>query len=172
MATSKPKRQKLQRGEVAIKSKEPRLPKLTAEDKAGPKLVKEGLASKLRNEPWLYAAFRLFRKSCTYGNSYDNNCARYLSNAFFLAAPDYRFPASYAKCPHGRLIRAKEMLAWFRTIQSQFKQNCSGITQHVWFVYQESGGQGHVVLHRHHGGFAWKGTGNYPNWPVQWHYLY
>ena len=171
MATKQPNRQIIKRKVKAAAQKQPPLPSLSAAERKGPLLVKEGRVSKLQTEPWLYAAFRLYRNSCTCGNSYDNNCAHYLSNAFLLAF-NYTFPAQYAKCPHGRLIRAKEMLAWFRTIQTQFRQNCTGITQHVWFVYQESGGQGHVVLHRHHGGFAWKGTGDYPAWPVQWHYLY
>jgi hypothetical protein len=122
--------------------------------------------------PWLVGAFNLYRDNCTCGNRYDNNCAHFLSNAFLLQAPNYRFPNQLAKCPHGRLIRAKEMLDWFRTISTGYRQNCNGITEGIWFTYQESGGQGHVVLHNHAGGLTWRGTGNYPGWPVQWHYFY
>lgn len=121
----------------------------------------------------LPGAFQKFKLGCTCKTSYENNCAHYLSNAFLLQDPNLKFPAAAAKCPHGRLIRAKELLKWFQSLGPEFKQDHSGIRDFYWLVYQESEGQGHVLIHRDKSGaFEYKGTTNLPEWPVQWHYLY
>jgi len=125
-------------------------------------------------DPMVVGAFNVYYNGCTCGQVYENNCAHYLSNAFMRQHWPVTFPAGAAKCPHGRMIRAKEMLDWLRnSFNPQFKQNHNGINYGYWFVYQEaSNGQGHVCIHRHQGGFDWRGTGDYPAWPVQWHYYY
>jgi hypothetical protein len=126
--------------------------------------------------PLLVGAFNAFYMGCTCGTSYANNCAHYLSNAFKLQQWPVTFPATAAKCPHGRMIRAKEMLDWFRsTFNPRFSPNHANISNSnggYWFVYQESGGQGHVCIHKHQGGFGYRGTTDLESWPVQWHYYY
>jgi hypothetical protein len=128
----------------------------------------------VRTDPLLIGAFNAYYQGCTCGTSYENNCAHYLSNAFKRQHWPVEFPANAAKCPHGRMIRAKEFLNWFRsTFNPQFRQNHNGITSGYWLVYQEAAnGQGHVCIHKHQGGFAYRGTTDLPNWPVQWHYFY
>lgn len=117
-------------------------------------------------------AWNAYKNECVCKTSYHDNCAHYLTNAFALAGAT--FPKDAAKCPKGRMIRAKETLAWFRPMAKQFRQNHSAITSGIWFVYQEkANGQGHVCLHRESAERYWyKGTGNFPDWPVQWHFLY
>ena len=127
----------------------------------------------IATDPLLIGAFNQYYNGCTCGTSYDNNCAHYLSNAFKRQHWPVNFPAGAAKCPHGRMIRAKEFLNWFRsTFNPRFAQNHNGITAGYWLVYQESGGQGHVNIHKHQNGFAFRGTTDLPAWPVQWHFFY
>jgi hypothetical protein len=121
----------------------------------------------------LPGAFSKYSHACVCGIRYENNCAHFLSNAFMLQDPNINFPSGYEKCASGRLIRAKELLDWFRSLNPGFKQNHTGINDFYWFVYQENAGQGHVCIHYDKTGkFDYKGTTNLPTWPVQWHYLY
>ena len=126
-------------------------------------------------------AYELYENRCECGRRYANNCAHFLSNAYMKAFKfPYKegsitsFPQGMEVCPAGRPIRAKEMQAWFKSISTDFRADHAGINQWYWNVYQEdSSGQGHVCIHKHaNGSFGFKGTGNYPQWPVQWHYFY
>lgn len=120
---------------------------------------------------FLERAWNSYTGTCTCGTRYNNNCAHFLTNAFALAGAT--FPAGAAKCPAGRMIRAKEVLAWWKTFSTGFQNNHNSISNGYWMVYQESGGQGHVCLHLESlTGRYFRGTGDYPNWPVQWHYFY
>lgn len=124
-------------------------------------------------DPFVEASYKIFYKGCSCGRRYENNCAHYLCNAFLLAYPPLTFPKKLARCPHGRLIRAKELARWFiDDLQPGFEQDHSRITYGYWFVYQEKKGQGHVCIHKHDGNFDYRGTGDYPDWPVQWHYYF
>jgi hypothetical protein len=115
----------------------------------------------------------LYRGYCECGTTYDNNCAHFLTDAMVRAGLPKPFPTGVAKCPSGRMIRAKETLAWFRTFSSGFNNNHGNLSSGYWFVYQESNGQGHVCIHQEtSNSWYWWGTGDYPNWPVQWHYYY
>lgn len=125
------------------------------------------------SDPLLVGAYKAYNGRCTCGIAYNNNCAHFLSDAFKRQYWQVTFPSSAAKCPHGRLIRAKELLDWFRAAYNpSFSQNHNGINSGYWLVYQEQSGQGHVCIHKHQGGFGWVGTGDYPSWPVQWHYYH
>jgi hypothetical protein len=109
--------------------------------------------------------------SCVCGVNYGNNCAHHLTN--YMALAGAVFPAGVAKCPAGRMIRAKETLLWFRQFATGFQPNHNSITGGIWFVYQEFGGQGHVCLHwETPTSWSYRGTGDYPAWPTQWHYFY
>lgn len=122
---------------------------------------------------FLQESFSLYRGRCECGAAYDNNCAHFLTDAMIRAGLPQQFPGAYAKCAQGRLIRAKECLAWFKSFSTGFAQNHSGISSGYWFVYQESGGQGHVCIHHESSSqYEWRGTTDLPSWPVQWHYFY
>jgi hypothetical protein len=130
----------------------------------------------------MQASWNAFYLGCTCGTTYANNCAHFLTNAMLIATSTtgfswpQPFPASAAKCPAGRLIRAKEALAWFRSFAPWFSSNHNTISQYHWFVYQErrSDGQGHVCFHLETpSSYWWKGTGNFSGqWEVDWHFLY
>lgn len=124
-------------------------------------------------QPFLIRTFNNFTMSCECGTTYNNNCAHFLTNAMVKAGLPKPFPGNYAKCPKGRLIRAKECLDWFRSFSTGSATHHEAITSGVWFVYQESQGQGHVLVHEEFpNSYNWRGTTNLPSWPVQWHYYY
>jgi hypothetical protein len=128
-----------------------------------------GVASKS-----LRSVFDAYENRCACGTSYPGtNCAHYLSNAFLKAG--YTLPDG-EKCPKGRLIRAKEMLAWFRSLGGEFSSSHPRQEGYV-AVYQESSGQGHVCVHREFKkgnawSFDWRGTGDYSDWEVNWHFRF
>ena len=129
------------------------------------KVSPEALAS------FMERSWNAYSNSCVCGTSYANNCAHFLTNAFAVAGAT--FPSGAAKCPRGRMIRAKETLDWFRSFATGFQNNHNAITGGYWFVYQESGGQGHVCMHLEASDrYWWKGTMDLPSWPVQWHYFH
>jgi hypothetical protein len=66
-------------------------------------------------------AAALFRKQCAGGDSYENNCAHYLSDAFLRAG--YTELESPAPCINARCgttakrpIRARDMWCWFKAM--------------------------------------------------------
>jgi hypothetical protein len=61
---------------------------------------------------WMERVFYNYSNSCVCGIHYENNCAHFLTNAMALCGAT--FPSSLARCPKGRLLRAKEALVWFR----------------------------------------------------------
>ncbi len=131
------------------------------------------LKSGVKVSAFLQNSFNLYRGRCECGASYDNNCAHFLTDAMVRAGLPRAFPANYAKCSKGRLIRAKECLAWFRGFSTGFNDNHNNLGSGYWFVYQEYQGQGHVCIHLEAPDkYWWRGTTDLPNWPVQWHYFY
>ncbi len=120
----------------------------------------------------LSAAYDAYVDSCDCGDRFSDNCAHFVSNALIRAG--YTLGGG-TKCRCGRLIRAKELLAWVRSRPGRrFSQNHQGLSSGVWIVYQErDDGQGHILFHKEASGrHSWKGTGDYPDWPVQWHYSF
>jgi hypothetical protein len=108
---------------------------------------------------------------CVCGTSYPNNCAHYLSNAFILAGYSALLssPIITARCPHGRPIRALDMLRWFQSVQVGFNGSRVQRNTGIWATYQEKPSWSHVVVIDTD---AWVhyGTGDYWDWPVQWNY--
>lgn len=127
----------------------------------------------LQNQ-FLPMSYQLYRGKCECGVAYQNNCAHFLSDAMIRAGLPSSFPNAAAKCSAGRLIRAKELLDWFQAISTDFKQTHNGVTKGYWFIYQEDPShQGHVCIHLESTAqYSYKGTGDFPSWPVQWHYYY
>jgi hypothetical protein len=107
--------------------------------------------------------------SCDGGDSFDNNCAHFLSNAFIKAGFSELYnnnPNINARCtPARRPIRARDMWSWFQTkavTTSTSLQKDTG----WWAVFQLNESEywgGHVALFDSH---EWKyyGTGWYPQW--------
>lgn len=111
---------------------------------------------------------------CVCGVSYSNNCAHYLCNALIRAG----FPApsggSNKKCPKGRLIRATDVYKWCQKHKREFISGHNNLRYGTWVVFQQrSGGVQHVCIHKEYSD-TWDraGTGDYPDWPTQWHYRF
>jgi hypothetical protein len=127
-----------------------------------------------------------WKKSCILGDVEENNCAHYLSDAFIragyaelthsAAAPapqitiwcDYNDPP---RNPQARVIRAREMNAWF-------KSKCSNpltvkpVKKGFFAVFQLNEAAywgGHVLLYDSDKD-TYYGTGAYWNWPTQLFY--
>lgn len=122
----------------------------------------------------LSEAYNLYEDKCDCGERFGNNCAHFLSNALIKAG--FRMPSGGAKCRSGRMIRAKELLQWVRSIPGVvMKTEHGSITSGYWFVYQEraSDGQGHVCIHLEKPeSYSSVGTGDFPDWEVQWHFKF
>ena len=115
--------------------------------------------------------------SCVCRHRYDNNCAHFLSNALIQggfsaidggSGADLRIVGGFCVCSSGRPIRAKELRSWFGKKWTRHSSPKDGIN----VVYQESHGQGHVLLKNYSNGepSGHKGTGDYPNWATQEYY--
>lgn len=146
-----------------------------AEDQAG---LKAGAT--------IEGAAKVFMRSCDGNQSYDNNCAHFLSNAFIkagfaeLVSPNECVGARCNKegctiSPYlsRRPIRAKDLKCWF---QSKARESSTSVNagSGFWAVYQERGsdGQGHVAILDAN---AWKfyGTGWFhTNDPEGWSHRY
>lgn len=111
---------------------------------------------------------------CVCGVSESNNCAHYLCNALIRAG----FPAptggSNKKCRRGRLIRALDVLQWLKTHKKAFSSGHNSLSSGTWIVFQQrSGGVQHVCIHKERSSdYSRAGTGDYPDWPTQWHYRF
>ncbi len=120
----------------------------------------EGTANdqaKLKSGKTIEGAAKLYKPSCSGGQTYPDNCAHFLSDALIfagfsnIAAPHSCVTARCDKpgCTAApkRPIRAKDIRCWFKenakTMASSVERN-SGF----WAVYQErqGDGQGHVVI--------------------------
>ena len=122
---------------------------------------------------FLQQSFELYRGRCECGAHYDNNCAHFLTDAMCRAGLPRPFASADEKCSAGRLIRAKECLAWVRSFSTGFSSTHQTLKSGYWFVYQENAGQGHVCLHlERQDDYIWRGTTDLSNWPVNWHYFY
>lgn len=117
----------------------------------------------------LSSAFRSYNGRCVGGDSFPNNCAHFLSDAFIRAGYRELLPNNphiNARCsPAKRPIRARDMWSWFRSKARRTSRTVRRNTG-MWAVFQLNESQywgGHVVLLDSN---AWKyqGTGWYGNW--------
>ena len=126
----------------------------------------------------LQTSFDKYTNSCVCGYAYDNNCAHYLSNAMILGGfseinggngANFRIVNGFCVCRSGRPVRAKEMRDWFGR---KWTYHSTPPTNGICLVYQESSGQGHVLLKKYQDGrsIGHAGTGDYPSWPIQQYY--
>ncbi|MDR8399750.1 hypothetical protein NE850_25925 [Paraburkholderia sp. USG1] len=113
-------------------------------------------------------AASLFSNSCEGGDSYDNNCAHFLSNAFIRAGYSELHPqnacitARCATCAK-RPIRARDMWCWFKFMQKDSRTTLPK-NDGFWAVFQLNESKywgGHVVIIDTDTNIAF-GTGNYP----------
>ena len=110
---------------------------------------------------------------CVCGIDYGNNCAHYLCNALIRAG----FPApsggSNEKCPRGRLIRAMDVLKWCQQNKKAFSSGHRNVSSGTWIVYQKTRGPQHVCMHKEYSDkYERAGTGDFADWPTQWHYRF
>jgi hypothetical protein len=126
--------------------------------------------AKLNGGKTVEGAAKIFSKSCDGGDTYDNNCAHFLSNALIDAGfADLRQANSCitARCatPAKRVIRARDMWCWFKSVATTSGAAVARNTG-FWAVFQLDEAQywgGHVAIIDSN---AWKyyGTGWYENW--------
>ena len=124
----------------------------------------------------LQTVFSGYTDSCACGTAYENNCAHFLSNALIKGGfsainggngGDLRTRNGFCVCPSGRPIRAKELRAWFGRKWTRHTKPQNGLN----LMYQEQGGQGHVLLKKYPEG-NWVGRGDHGNWNTQEYYYY
>jgi hypothetical protein len=121
--------------------------------------------------------------SCILGDTQDNNCAHFLSDAFIRAGFDELKKISSdpsinewcdwnstTKSPNARPIRAKEMWAWFKSMAQKTKRD-KPQGQGFWATFQwdQSYSGGHVLLYDSDNNVVF-GTGAYWNWSDQYYY--
>lgn len=129
----------------------------------------------------LETSWSSYCNSCVCGESFSGkNCAHYLSNAFIkggFTSIDggegalFRTANGFCVCKSGRPVRAKELRKLFFAREwSLHTEPQEGMN----LVYQEkSDGQGHVLMKRYDSdkqSTGYKGTEDYPTWPVQEYY--
>jgi hypothetical protein len=115
-------------------------------------------------------AASLFRKACAGGDTYKNNCAHFLSDAFIRAGYTELEPPSdciHARCSTSarRPIRARDMQCWFDHMARETRTELPK-KEGLWAVFQLDGNVypgGHVVLIDTDSN-AYYGTANYPSW--------
>jgi hypothetical protein len=116
----------------------------------------------------LNSAYSLYNGRCVRGDSYPNNCAHFLSDAFLRAGYNELLPNNphiNARCPSQRPIRARDMWSWFRA-KARRTSNTPTRNTGTWAVFQLNESEywgGHVCILDSN---AWKynGTGWFPNW--------
>jgi hypothetical protein len=115
-------------------------------------------------------AAALFNDTCSGGDSYDNNCAHYLSDAFIRAGyDDLKPPAPCINARCGtvskRPVRARDLRCWFESKAAETRTTLPS-KEGFWAVFQLNESQywgGHVVIIDTDKNGAY-GTANYPNW--------
>lgn len=115
-------------------------------------------------------AAAVFNDKCASGDSFENNCAHYLSDAFIRAGYTELKPPSaciQARCGTAsqRPIRARDMWCWFQNMATE-TQNTLPSNDGYWAVFQLNEAKywgGHVVIIDTDTG-TFYGTGNYPQW--------
>ena len=113
----------------------------------------------------LQNAFSSYTDSCACGTEYENNCAHFLSNALIKGGFSAINGVGSVFAPGGRPIRAKELRAWFGRNWTRHTKPRNGLN----LMYQEQGGQGHVLLKKYPEG-NWVGRGDHGNWNFQEYY--
>lgn len=115
-------------------------------------------------------AAAMFRRQCEGKDSYENNCAHYLSDAFLRAGfTELQSPAPCinARCGTAakRPIRARDMWCWFQQMATDTKATLPS-NEGMWAVFQLDEQQywgGHVIIFDSDRN-VYYGTGHYPNW--------
>jgi hypothetical protein len=112
----------------------------------------------------------LFDNACAGHDSYENNCAHFLSDAFIRAG--YSELLSSNDCINARCgteahrpLRARDMWCWFKQKATQTK-NALPKNDGFWVVFQLNENEywgGHVVIIDTTKNLYY-GTGNYPQW--------
>lgn len=146
---------------------DPNAPSLVS-SKPGTDSLKEALVTTLAG------AMSAYNGTCTGGDSFDNNCAHFLSDAFIRSGFSELHNNNThinARCsPARRPIRARDMWSWF---QSKARRTSRVIARNtgIWAIFQINESEywgGHVVL-LNSDTWNYSGTGWYGQWDQ---YLY
>lgn len=111
-----------------------------------------------------------FKKECSGGDAYKNNCAHYLSNAFIKVGYGELLPNNdcvNARCSTDakRPIRARDMKCWFEHMATE-KRSSIPKNEGFWAVFQLDESAywgGHVVIIDTDKN-KFYGTDNFPSW--------
>lgn len=116
------------------------------------------------------SAASLFNGACIGSDSYENNCAHFLSDAFLRAG--FTDLAALAPCINARCgssakrpVRARDMWCWFKGKQTDFREKIPS-KEGFWAVFQLNEVDywgGHVLIIDTDKNIAY-GTANYPAW--------
>jgi hypothetical protein len=128
------------------------------------------LREALTNVKSIAGAASLYRGACDGADSYENNCAHFLSDAFLRAGySNLKAPADCisARCETGakRPIRARDMWCWFKQMATKTKSTLPA-AEGMWAVFQLDEATywgGHVLIFDSDKNLYF-GTGHYPNW--------
>jgi hypothetical protein len=115
-------------------------------------------------------AASIFRKACDGGDSYENNCAHYLSDAFLRAGfAELQAPAPCvtARCGTAakRPVRARDMWCWFKSMATHTRDTLPK-NEGMWTVFQLDEAAywgGHVIIFDSDRN-VYYGTAHYPSW--------
>lgn len=130
----------------------------------------ELLRERIKTVKSIAGAASLYRGACQGGDSYTNNCAHYLSDAFLRAG--YSELAAPADCIAARCgtaakrpIRARDMWCWFKEMAKQTQTTLPAGTG-FWAVFQldeQAYWGGHVLIYDSDRNLYY-GTDHYPSW--------
>lgn len=121
--------------------------------------------------PTLEDAAKAYTETCAGGDRLSNNCAHFLSDAFLRAGFTELETSELIteRCPHGRAIRAQDMLRWFQQKKDRFQNGRPEPNTGYWACYQEKRGRRHVTIIDSDTG-KFYGTDDCKEWPVQYSY--
>lgn len=130
----------------------------------------DALAKTIGVAKTIAGAASLFTKSCEGGDSYENNCAHYLSDAFLRAGfDDLKAPAACinTRCATNskRPVRARDMWCWFQEKQTESRDKIPS-KEGFWAVFQLNEAEywgGHVIIIDTDKNIVY-GTAHYPKW--------
>ena len=90
--------------------------------------------------PTLEDAAKAYNETCAGGDRVSNNCAHFLSDAFIRAGFTELETSDLIteRCPHGRPLRAQEMLKWFQSKAERFHSGRLEPNTGYWASYQEN----------------------------------
>lgn len=130
----------------------------------------ESLQRLVNEEKSIRGAAMKYTNSCSGNDTYSNNCAHFLSDAFIRAGYSELLPNNdcvNARCgtTAKRVIRARDMWCWFKEMALE-EQSIIPKNEGFWAIFQldEAAYWGGHVLILDTDNNSYYGTGYYPDW--------